>query len=154
MNEPKVAAFTACSMSASSSTMSASLPPSSTQHFFLGLQPTLRLIDLLRREETQAPGMREESPQRVVLSEEQPVLRSGSEEPVRLVDSTGDEIVYQHPDHGFVPPEDEWLISTAAESGVGACEHALASSLFIAGCPVDLTRQEQPAHLPGFQRGE
>ncbi len=33
MNEPNVAAFTACSMSASSSTISASLPPSSTQHF-------------------------------------------------------------------------------------------------------------------------
>ena len=33
MNEPNVAAFTACSMSASSRTISASLPPSSTQHF-------------------------------------------------------------------------------------------------------------------------
>ncbi len=75
-----------------------------TQGLFLS-EPGLRRPALRPAQEPQAFGYGQQPTKRVVLPQQEPVLRPRSEQPIGLVHSLGNQIIDQHADHCFVTPE-------------------------------------------------
>ena len=94
----------------------------------------------------------------VVLAQHQPMLGARGEHAVRLARRLGHQVVDQHPDVGFVAPQDQLLAAAARpapqrQRGVDAGHQALRRGLLVAGGAVHLAGEVEPAQPLALQRG-
>jgi hypothetical protein len=89
-----------------------------------------------------------EPPVRVVMAQEQSILRSAGEHAIGLDWIRDHEIIDEDTDICLVPAEKEGRLSASPERCVCSRDQALRARLFIAGGPIDLSRQIEPGDLP------
>ena len=82
----------------------------------------------------------------VILPQKYPVLRPGSEHPVRLVHTLRNQVIYKDPYIRFVPAEHERILFHTFQMSINAGDNPLCGSLFIACRTVDLAGQEKVFH--------
>ncbi len=99
--------------------------------------------------------MREQPPERVVLTEQEPILRSRREQPVGLIHPARHQVVHQDTDHRLVPAQLQRLGIKRGLGRVDSCEDPLPGRLLVPRRPVHLASQEQPPDCPALEaRGE
>ena len=102
------------------------------------------------------PGVataRRQTQVRVIDSQQKAMLRAGSEHPVRLEAALRNQIVDEHPDVRFIPPQLQTsaIAVPGGVSGVCARYKTLSGGLFISRGPVDLPGEEEPADALGLE---
>src|SRR5216683_361625 len=79
------------------------------------------------------------------------MLRARSEHPVRLETPLRNQIVDEHAEVRFIPPELQTIATPGGESGVYASHKTLGRGLFIARGPVDLAGEEEATNALGLE---
>src|ERR1043166_7243618 len=83
---------------------------------------------------------------RIVVTQRQTILSARGEDPVRFVNALLDQILDEHSDIRFLPPQPQRLTLLCIERRVNSRQQSLASRFFITGGAVDLTSMKQPRH--------
>ena len=107
---------------------------------------------LFVREKTPRFRGRKETAKRIVLPQEEAVLGAGCEESIRLVDPPRDQVVHENADEGLIPPEYDRIGAERPRRGIEPRQDSLTGRFFVAGGPVDLTGQKEPAQIPILER--
>ena len=85
---------------------------------------------------------------RIILPQQQPILRARREHPIRLRRALRNQVINQHPDVSLVPPQHHRRLPRRAPRRIDARHQPLRARLLVARRAVDLPREEQvPAHL-------
>src|SRR6185503_18076171 len=79
----------------------------------------------------------------VVLPKQQPVFSPRGKHAIRLDSSFGNQIIYQHTDIRLIPSKNYRVLALNSSCGVDSSHKTLNTSLFVAGCAVDLPCQEE-----------
>src|SRR5204863_2749046 len=86
-------------------------------------------------------------------AEREPVFRAGGEHPVRLRHAARYQIINHYSKTGLSAIEDNRASPTRARCRIKPRKQALSRRLFVAGCPINLSGQEQSRHTLALQRG-
>ncbi len=103
-------------------------------------------------DESHLVRQRGETPIRIVLAQQQPVLGPAGEHPIRFVHAPGDQVIDHDPDVRLITAEDERIAMAEAGDGIRAGDQTLGGCLLIAGRAVDLAREEEPGHNLALER--
>ena len=87
----------------------------------------------------------------VVAPEQEPVLGATGEHPVRLIDSSGDEVVDQDADVPLRAIDMEWRLALGEQGGVDPGDEPLRGGFLISGRTVDLAGEIEAGDGLGFQ---
>ena len=122
-------------------------------HPLLCLKPLLNQPTLSVSIQPQTNGRRRQPPKGIILSQQQPELRSARKQPIRLVHPSAHQIINQHPNHRLVSAKNHWFSNFKRKKRSVQSRHSpLASRLLIPRGAVDLTSKVQPLQRLDRQR--